>query len=44
MSAAAPAPQVERLKAYLQDNLPRDRTGRIVYPARANAIKGSVPK
>lgn len=30
----------DRLRAYLQSNLPTDRRGRISYPAWANAIKG----
>ncbi len=40
MSAA----EVERLKAYLRDNLPKDERGRIAYKARANAVKGRVPR
>jgi len=36
-------PEVERLKDYLRNNLPSDRKGRIAYPAKANAIRGSVP-
>jgi ubiquinone/menaquinone biosynthesis C-methylase UbiE len=36
-------PDVERLRANLRATLPTDRTGRIAYPARANAIKGRVP-
>jgi ubiquinone/menaquinone biosynthesis C-methylase UbiE len=36
--------EVERLKAYLQEHLPRDRDGRIAYSARANAVKGRVPQ
>jgi hypothetical protein len=35
---------IERLKAYLRQHLPSDRSGRIQYPARANAVKGYVPK
>jgi SAM-dependent methyltransferase len=38
-----PEPEVARLQAYLRDRLPTDRRGRIVYPARANAVKGRVP-
>ncbi len=38
-----PAPDVERLKAYLRAHLPTDSSGRIAYPARANAVKGRVP-
>jgi SAM-dependent methyltransferase len=37
-----PAADVERLKDDLRQSLPR-RDGRIVYPARANAIKGVAP-
>jgi ubiquinone/menaquinone biosynthesis C-methylase UbiE len=37
-------PKVQRLKAHLRSNLPTDRSGRIAYPARANAIKGRVPR
>ncbi len=33
---------VERLKASLRDRLPTDGDGRIVYMARANAVKGRV--
>ena len=33
---------VERLQAYLRDRL-TDRSGRIAYAARANAVKGRVP-
>jgi ubiquinone/menaquinone biosynthesis C-methylase UbiE len=36
------AADVEKLKAYLREHLPR-RNGRIVYPARANAVKGVAP-
>lgn len=35
---------VERLKARLRMRLPADAQGRITYAARANAIKGRVPK
>jgi SAM-dependent methyltransferase len=38
-----PAADVERLKDDLRQSLPR-RDGRIVYPACANAIKGTVPR
>ena len=34
---------VARLKAHLRDRLPTDRSGRIAYRARANAVKGRVP-
>jgi ubiquinone/menaquinone biosynthesis C-methylase UbiE len=37
-------PDIERLRANLRATLPTDRTGRIAYPARANAIKGRVPE
>jgi ubiquinone/menaquinone biosynthesis C-methylase UbiE len=33
-------PDVARLQAYLRDRLPTDHSGRIAYPARANAVKG----
>jgi SAM-dependent methyltransferase len=36
-------PEVERLKAGLRSTLPTEPSGRIAYPARANAIKGRVP-
>jgi ubiquinone/menaquinone biosynthesis C-methylase UbiE len=35
---------VERLKAHLRKNLPTDKTERIAFTARANAIKGIVPE
>jgi ubiquinone/menaquinone biosynthesis C-methylase UbiE len=35
--------QVEELKAHLRVRLPRDKSGRIVYKAWANAAKGRVP-
>jgi ubiquinone/menaquinone biosynthesis C-methylase UbiE len=35
--------QIEELKAHLREHLPRDKGGRIVYKARANAAKGRVP-
>jgi ubiquinone/menaquinone biosynthesis C-methylase UbiE len=35
--------QVEELKAHLREHLPRDKNGRIVYKAWANAAKGRVP-
>lgn len=35
--------ELERLKAYLREHLPRDRNGGIAYMARANAVKGRVP-
>jgi ubiquinone/menaquinone biosynthesis C-methylase UbiE len=42
--AAMAAADVETLKARLRERLPADTSGRITYPARANAIKGRVPK
>jgi ubiquinone/menaquinone biosynthesis C-methylase UbiE len=35
--------QIEGLKARLREHLPRDKAGRIVYKAWANAAKGRVP-
>jgi ubiquinone/menaquinone biosynthesis C-methylase UbiE len=43
IAAMAPA-DVEKLKARLAERLPADASGRIAYQARANAIKGRVPK
>lgn len=37
------ASDVARLQTYLRDHLATDHTGRIVYQARANAVKGRVP-
>jgi ubiquinone/menaquinone biosynthesis C-methylase UbiE len=37
-------PQVEKVKDHLRKTLPTDRNGRIAYMARANAVKGKVPK
>jgi ubiquinone/menaquinone biosynthesis C-methylase UbiE len=34
---------VERVKAYLREHLPKDQAGRIAYKARASAAKGRVP-
>jgi len=39
----APA-DIEKLKARLAERLPADAYGRVTYQARANAIKGRVPK
>jgi ubiquinone/menaquinone biosynthesis C-methylase UbiE len=39
MSAA----EVERVKSDLRESLPKDKSGRIAYKARANAVKGRVP-
>jgi hypothetical protein len=36
-------PDVAALQAHLREHLPTDRSGRIAYPARANAVKGRVP-
>ena len=36
--------QIELLKARVRPRLPADATGRITYSARANAVKGHVPK
>jgi hypothetical protein len=35
--------EVARLQAYLRERLHADRSGRIAYAARANAVKGRVP-
>jgi ubiquinone/menaquinone biosynthesis C-methylase UbiE len=35
--------QIDELKVHLRERLPRDKTGRIVYKAWANAAKGRVP-
>jgi hypothetical protein len=43
IAAMAPA-DIEKLKARLAERLPADASGRIAYQARANAIKGRVPK
>jgi ubiquinone/menaquinone biosynthesis C-methylase UbiE len=37
------AGQIEELKTNLREHLPRDKNGRIVYKACANAAKGRVP-
>jgi ubiquinone/menaquinone biosynthesis C-methylase UbiE len=34
---------VDRVKAYLREHLPKDQFGRIAYKARASAAKGRVP-
>lgn len=41
---AMSADEVKELKAILYERLPPDAAGRIAYTARANAVKGSVPK
>lgn len=38
------ATDVERLKANLRASLPLDKSGRISYKAKANAVKGHVPR
>jgi hypothetical protein len=38
-----PEPAVAELQANLRERLPTDHSGRIAYPARANAVKGRVP-
>lgn len=38
------AAEVERVKAYLREHLPKDQSGRIAYTARASAAKGRVPQ
>jgi ubiquinone/menaquinone biosynthesis C-methylase UbiE len=38
-----PEAQIEDLKSHLREHLPRDKAGRIVYRAWANAAKGRVP-
>jgi SAM-dependent methyltransferase len=42
--AAMTSGDVERLKTRLRARLPADAAGRITYGARANAIKGRVPR
>ncbi len=42
--AAMTSGDVERLKARMRARLPADAAGRITYGARANAIKGRVPR
>jgi hypothetical protein len=37
------ASDIARLQTYLRDHLATDHRGRIVYQARANAVKGRVP-
>ncbi len=41
---AMPSGDIEKLKSRVRARLPADATGRITYDARANAIKGRVPK
>jgi len=43
LAKMAPA-DVERLKMHVRANLPADASGRITCSARANAVKGTVPK
>ena len=42
--AAMPSGDVELLKTRVRALLPADAAGRITYGARANAVKGRVPK
>jgi hypothetical protein len=42
--AGTEADVVEQLKARVRVRLPADARGRITYGARANAVKGHVPK
>jgi SAM-dependent methyltransferase len=42
--AAMPVADVEVLKSRVRAKLPSDSAGRITYSARANAVKGRVPK
>jgi SAM-dependent methyltransferase len=42
--AAMASDEAERLKSRVRARLPADATGRITYAARANAIKGHLPK
>ena len=44
MVAAMASDSVELLKTRVQARLPADAAGRITYSARANAVKGHVPK
>jgi SAM-dependent methyltransferase len=44
MIAAMPADDVTRLRARVRARLPADGQGRITYSARANAVKGRVPR
>jgi SAM-dependent methyltransferase len=44
MVAAMAPGDVERLKARVRARLPADAAGRIAYGARANAVRGRVPK
>jgi hypothetical protein len=41
--ATMAAGATKQLKTRVQLRLPADATGKVVYPARANAIKGRVP-
>jgi SAM-dependent methyltransferase len=44
MVATMASDQVELLKTEVRERLPADAVGRITYSARANAVKGDVPK
>jgi ubiquinone/menaquinone biosynthesis C-methylase UbiE len=39
-----PVADLERFKSDLRATLPKDKSGRIAYKARANAVKGRVPR
>lgn len=38
------APDRDRIRSHLREHLPQDGAGRIAYSARANAVKGIVPR
>ena len=42
--AVMPPKDVELLKIRVRERLPADAAGRITYGARANAVKGCIPK
>jgi hypothetical protein len=42
--AAMPSADIETLKSRVRGALPADAEGRIIYGARAHAIKGHLPK
>jgi len=39
-----PPADIEKIKTHLRNHLPADRSGRIAYKAKANAVKGRVPQ
>jgi len=43
-AAAMPSEDLALLKARMRERLPADAMGRIIYSARANAVRGRVPK